>query len=118
MLRPPVPWTRPVAWLLAVSYGVGSPVVAVLEYRDALLSQRFDLPSWLIYLTSVVQVVCLPALFSRRYASGAAILLSVLTLGAMGAHLRIGAPQTALPALIFTVLQLWFAARTWGHARP
>ena len=112
------PWTRSVAWLLTASYGVGAPIVMVLEYRGALLSDRFDLPPSLIYLTSAIQVACVPFLFSRRHAAKAAVLLSILSLGAVFSHLRMESPLRAIPAVVFTGLQLWFAIQVRGRASP
>ena len=40
--------TRVLAWFLAVSYGVGAPLMAILEHGSQLFSQRFDLPPELI----------------------------------------------------------------------
>jgi hypothetical protein len=108
-------WTKSVALLLAASYGIGSPIVVVLEYRGALLSDRFDLPPSLIYLTSFVQIACVPFLFSSRHAAKAAALLSILTLGAVFSHLRMESPVTAIPAVLFTGLQLWFAFELRGR---
>jgi hypothetical protein len=118
-------WVRRTAVFLAVAYGVGAPVSAVLELRSALLSQRFLVPPALIYTTCAVQLACAAAILSRRYARGAAAVLTVTTLGATGAHLKIGSPLTALPAVAFTVLQVWFvfasprgdSARTRQSAR-
>jgi len=101
-----------------VSYGLGAPVVTVLEYRSAVLSQRFALPATLIYVTAAVQVVCVPLLFSRRHTVKAAVALTVISLGAVFSHFRIGTPLTAIPAIGFTALQIWVAARVGrGHRR-
>lgn len=99
---------RRVAVFLTVSYAVAAPVVAVLEYRGALLSQRFDVPPELIYLTAVVQLVSVAGIVMNRFARTAAAALSVITLGAVAAHLRIGSPLTAIPAIVYTLLQIWF----------
>ena len=37
-------WLRIAAWFLAISYGIGAPLTAVIEYRSQTFSQRFDLP--------------------------------------------------------------------------
>lgn len=103
---------RATAWFLAIGYGIAAPVVAVLEYRAALFSSRFDVPASLVYVTAMVQFGCAIAIPVPRLASGAAVVLSVTSIGAMGAHLRIGSPLTALPAVLFTALQLWFAGAT------
>ena len=103
---------RIVAWFLAVFYIVGVPVVAYLEFHDQLLSHRFDLPATLIYFTCVVQILCAPALLVRKLAPWAAVALSVITIGAIGSHLRIGSPVTTIPALIATATQVWFGVRS------
>lgn len=105
------PWPRRLAWFLAVSYVAAAPVMVVLESRDALFSQRFDLPAWLIYGTVVVQVVSVVLIVSERHAQKAALVLSATTLGALFSHIRIGSPLTAIPALAFTVVQLWLAVQ-------
>lgn len=103
---------RAVAWFLAVSYGLGAPLVGVLEYRNSAFSERFDLPAWLIYTTTAIQLVCTPLVLSRRYARLAGLALSAITLGAVVSHFRIGSPLTAVPALFYTALQIWFAVRS------
>lgn len=96
---------------MALSYGIGGPVGAILEYRASILSERFELPAGLIYLAMAIQLACVPLLFSKRHARIAAVALSATTIGAAISHLRIGSPLTAIPALLYTVVQLWFAAR-------
>jgi hypothetical protein len=103
------PWPRRLTWFLAVTYVAAAPVMVVLESRSAFFSQRFDLPAWLIYGTVIVQVVCVLLILSNRHASKAALALSATTLGAVVSHIRIGSPLTAIPALAFTVAQLWLA---------
>jgi len=105
---------RPLAivrWFLAISYGVTAPVCAILEFRQALFSLRFDIPPWLLYLAAVAQLICVPLLFSRRWAAWAAGGLTVSTLGAIAGHLRIGSPQSAIAAVVFSCIQLWFVHR-------
>ncbi len=102
-------WVRAVAVFLAVSYVVGAPVGAALEYRDAILSQRFDYPPALIYVTAAIQIVCVVGVLMHRFAAKAATALSVITVGAIASHLKIGSPLTAIPALLYTVVQIWFA---------
>jgi hypothetical protein len=97
------------AWFLAVSYGIGAPVTMLLEYRNALFSERFDVPPELLYLTGGVQLLCAALVLLPRVRFGAAAALSVITFGAMFAHLRIGSPLTAIPALIYTAVQIWLA---------
>lgn len=107
-MRRPVTIVR---WILAVSYGIAAPLTAALEFHRRLLSERFDIPPLLLYLASATQVLCVPLLFSGRWASWAAWILTAVSVGAVGAHLRIGSPQTAIAAVVFTVVQVWFAVR-------
>ena len=109
--------TRAMAWFLAVAYGIGAPVSAFLELDGAVLSTRFGIPPALLYLACLVQVVGAASLFLPRHRAWGALALTATTLGAMGAHLRIGSPLTAVPALLFTVGQLWFAWATYRSAR-
>ena len=81
---------------------------AALEYRGQVISQRFDLPPELIYLTSILHVFCALGVLIRPFAIWAAAGLVLITLGATGAHFRIGSPLTALPAILYSALQIWF----------
>jgi hypothetical protein len=99
---------RIMATLLAISYGLGAPLAAFLEYRDQVLSQRFDLPPALIYLTCAVQFACAFGVFAKPLASWAALLLTFTTLGAIASHVKIGSPETAVTAVVYTVIQVWF----------
>lgn len=110
-------WRRIVAGFLSVSYGIGAPLMAFLEFRDQVFSQRFDLPSELIYLTCAVQGMAAVGVLVRRFAPGSAAALTAITLGAVASHLRIGSPSTALPALGYTVLQVWFGLASRGPDR-
>lgn len=110
--------SRVVAWFLAISYGVGAPLMAIAEHGSQLFSQRFDLPPELIYLTCVVQFACAIGVLVRPLAAWAAVGLTVTTLGAIASHLKIGSPGTAMPALLYTVLQMWFWYRTRAGERP
>jgi len=89
---------------------VGAAVVAFLEYNGQTLSERFDFPPELIYATCIVQLFCAVGLLLPRFASWAAALLTVISLGAVASHFRIGSPLTALPAFAYTVVQVWFIA--------
>ncbi len=101
-------WLRIGAWFLAISYGIGAPLTAVIEYRSQTFSQRFDLPPELIYLTCAVQLVCSIGVLVRPLAFWAAVALSVITLGAIGSHVKIGSPETAVTAVVYTAVQVWF----------
>ncbi len=108
---------RGAAWFLALSYGIGAPITAVAEFNGQVLSQRFDLPTELIYLTCLVQLVGAPAVLVRSLAPWAAVALTVVTIGAIGAHLSIGSPLTTVPALLYTAVQVWFGFKI-RQARP
>ncbi|MCC7034205.1 MAG: hypothetical protein IT179_15390 [Acidobacteria bacterium] len=106
-------------WFLAVSYGLGAPYTAFLEYGQQMLSQRFAIPPELVYVTSALQFACAWAVFVRPLASLAAVALTATTLGAIVLHLKIGAPMTAWAAVFYTAIQIWFwlASRN-RSARP
>ncbi len=101
-------WVSRTGWLLAISYGVGAPLTAVIEYRGHAISQRFDIPVELVYATSLLQFGCALAVLVRPIASLAAAALTATTLGAIGLHLKSGSPMTAWPAVLFTAIQTWF----------
>jgi hypothetical protein len=63
---------RVAAWFLALSYGLGGPVTAFLELRSHTLSERFDLPPALVYLTYMVQLACSIGVLVRPFALWAA----------------------------------------------
>lgn len=110
-------WSRVVAWFLAISYGIGGPLMAFVEHESHLFSQRFDLPPEVIYLTCVVQFACAIGVLVRPFAAWAAAGLTVMTLGAIALHLRMHSPATAMPALLYTVVQVWFWYRTRAGER-
>jgi hypothetical protein len=104
------------AGFLAVSYAIGAPLTAWAELGGAVISQRFDLPPALIYLTCAIQLACAAAVLYRPLAPWAAAALTVITLGAIVSHLRMLSGLTALPALVYTSIQVWFglASRASG----
>jgi DoxX-like protein len=107
---------RVTAWFLAVSYGLGGPLTAILEFRSHTLSERFDLPPSLIYLTTAVQILGAIGVLVRPLALRAAAALTVVTLGAIAAHLKIGSPETAIIAVVYTVVQIWFGVMSRTQA--
>ena len=111
-MRPRNRWVGVAAGFLAISYGIGAPLTAFLEYGSQTLSQRFDLPPELIYITCGVQFVCAIGVLVRPLASWAAAALTVITLGAIASHLRIASPVTALPAIFYTAVQVWFGLKS------
>jgi uncharacterized membrane protein YphA (DoxX/SURF4 family) len=108
----PERWVGIAAGFLAVSYGLGAPWTAFIEYREQVLSQRFDLPPELIYFTCAVQLACSIGVLIRPVASWAAAALTVITLGAIASHLRIASLVTAVPALFYTAVQIWFGLKS------
>jgi len=102
-------WIRLAAIFLALSYGIGAPFAGFLEYRSHVISRHFGYPPWFIYAVGVFEFVCAVGVLIRPLAPWAAGGLTVMTVGAMGSHLRIGTPMRAVPALLFTVVQTWFA---------
>ena len=101
-------WVSVAGWFLAVSYGLGAPYAAFLEYRSQVLSQRFDIPPELVYVTSALQLGCAVVLLVRALSSWAAAALTLTTLGAIALHLKIGSPLTAWAAVLYTAVQVWF----------
>ena len=99
-------------WFLAITYGIGAPLTAALEYQRQLFSQRFDYPPWLIFLVCAVQVVCVGALFVRSTRLVACVVLTAITFGAIVSHVRIGSPQTAWGAVLFSGLQVWVGLKS------
>jgi hypothetical protein len=108
----PRPWTRRAGWLLALSYGIGAPLTAYLEVTNRLFSARFDHPPALILAVCALQFICAFGVLVDSVAAWAAAALTVTTVGAIGSHIRIGSPLTAMPAVLFTVVQVWFAVAT------
>jgi uncharacterized membrane protein YphA (DoxX/SURF4 family) len=106
-------WFTVARWFIVLCYVVGSPVTGIVEFRTQALSQKFDLPPAFLYAVCAAQVACAVAVFSKRLAPWAALILSVITLGAIGTHLRNESPLTAIPALVCTVIQAWFGIKAW-----
>jgi hypothetical protein len=106
--RPRTRWVRITAVFLALSYGLGAPAAAFLEVQRHLLSERFHYSPVLIYLVCAVQVVCAITVLVRRLAPWAAGALTITTLGAVASHIRINSPMTAIPAILYTAVQVWF----------
>jgi len=102
--------TRVAVLFLAISYGVAAPVTLFVELRDRTLSVRFDLPPELIWVVCAVQVLCAAAILVPRLAPWSAAVLSIITAGAAGSHLRMGSPLAAVPALVYTAVQVWLVA--------
>jgi hypothetical protein len=106
-------WQRLAGWFLFLSYAIGSPVFALVEARTGIFSERFDYPSAFLYLVSGAQFVCSLALFRSALAPWSAAILTILSVGAVYAHFRINSPATALPALMYTAIQVWYGVRMY-----
>lgn len=101
-------WQRVARWFLAIAYGIGSPAFAFAEVMTGVFSTRFDYPLEFIYLVSVAQFGCALMLVFRRVQLLSLAVLTVLSVGAMYSHFKIGSPVTALPSTGFTVMQAWY----------
>lgn len=106
-------WQQICGWFLMLSYLIGSPVFAITEARTGIFSERFGYSSEFLYLVSGTQVVCALVLFVRLLAPWSSAILTVLTSGAVVTHLRIDSPITALPALGYSLLQIWYGIRVY-----
>lgn len=108
-------WTRRIGWFLAMTYGVGAPITVIVEANSQALSERFELSPTLIYLTSALQLLCAFAIRRPRIATIAAAALCFTSIGAFGAHLRIGSPLTSLVAAVFSAVQIWYGLAMRPH---
>jgi hypothetical protein len=106
-------WQKIIGWFLAISYGVGSPVFGIVEFRTGIFSQRFDYSSEFLFLVTGAQFVCALLLLSKRTAPWSAALLTVFSLGAVYSHFKIGSPLTAIPSAILTAMQVWYGYRIY-----
>ena len=99
-------------WFLVLSYAIGSPLFAVAEAWTGVLSERFSYPSGFLYLVSGLQLLCALALFRRSLVPWSIAVLTVIAIGAVYSHFRIESPITALPALFYVAVQVWYGVRT------
>jgi len=104
-----------VHWFLFLSYVLGSPAMLVVEFRGHLVSDRFEYVPEFIYFVGVMQIVCALLLLSRPLALWSLVVLSVLSAGAVWSHIRIDSPLTGLPALAYTILQVWLGIYVYRH---
>jgi len=111
-------WVNAAGWFLIITYGLGALVFALLEYFGHVMSARFDYPPLFIYLVSGIQILCSVALLFPRWILLSLAVFTVLSLGAVASHFRIGSPITSLPAAVYTVIQVWLAYRIWQDFRP
>lgn len=109
-------WEYVARWFLIVSYAVGSPLFALAEFRTGIFSARFDYSPEFLYLTSGVQFLCALMLLQRRFVPWCILVLTVLAVGAVYSHFRIDSPLTALPALAYVAIQVWYGLRVYRKA--
>jgi hypothetical protein len=109
-------WANFAGWFLLVTYTLGALVFAFLEFSGNVMSARFDYPPALIYLVSAIQIPCAIALLFPRLILPSLAVFTALSLGAVASHFRIGSPMTSLPAIAYTVIQVWLAYRIWSAA--
>lgn len=110
-------WQLATGWFLFLSYAVGSPVFAIVEARTGIFSGRFNYLPEFLYFVSAAQFVCSLVLFKRALAPWSAMVLTVITVGAVISHLRINSAVTALPALMYTAIQIWYGFRMYRQHR-
>jgi hypothetical protein len=110
-------WQRLAGWFLVVSYLVGSPAFALLELQTAAISQRFDYSPAFLYAVGGAQFICAALLFVRKLVPWSCAVLTVLSMGAVVSHFRIGSPVTSLPALAYTIIQIWYGIRVYVEQR-
>lgn len=110
-------WQRVAGWVLFLSYAIGSPIFAIVEAKTGVFSERFNYPPEFLYFVSGVQFICALTLFRRAIAPWSTVILTVLSLGAVVAHVRINSVATALPALIYTAIQVWYGSQMYRQHR-
>ena len=106
-------WQLGIGWFLTLSYAIGAPAFSIAEAMTGVISSRFDYPPTFLYFVGGTQFLCSLVLFVRRLAPWSAAVLTVLAIGAVASHFRIGSPITSLPALIYVVLQCWYGVRVY-----
>lgn len=106
-------WLRVAGWFLFLSYAIGSPVFAIIEFKTGVFSERFNYPPEFLYFVSGAQFICSLVIFRRTLAPWSTVILTIITVGAVFSHLRINSPITALPALMYTAVQVWYGYRMY-----
>lgn len=104
-------------WFLFLSYVLGSPAMMVAEYHSGLLSERFGYPPTFIYFVGLAQFICVLVMPFRPFAVWSLLALTVLSVGAVWSHLKIGFPITGLPSVGYTALQVWFGWHVYRSAQ-
>ena len=106
-------WEIITGWFLTLSYALGAPAYAIVEARTGLFSERFDYSPEFLYLVAAGQFACSLVLFVRRLAPWSSAVLTILALGAVVSHFRIGSPITSLPAVGYVAIQIWYGSRMY-----
>jgi uncharacterized membrane protein YphA (DoxX/SURF4 family) len=101
------------AWFLALSFTIPAPSGAWLEYQRSFFSERFGWPPELMYAVFAIQFVAGMAVLRPAWSTWAAAALALTTAGAAYSHFRIGMPQTSVPALAYTALEVWFGLKSY-----
>ncbi|MCW8925515.1 MAG: DoxX family protein [Xanthomonadales bacterium] len=110
-------WQVIAGWFLTLSYIIGSPAYVIVEARTGLFSERFDYSPEFLYIVASVQFFCALFLFVRNLAAWSSAILTVLALGAVYSHFKIGSPLTSLPAIAYTLVQIWYGNRMYRQSQ-
>jgi hypothetical protein len=102
---------RGTGWFLLVSYAIGSPIGAIIEAHTGAISGRFDYTPEFLYLVSAAQFVSALVLFNRFLAPWGIAVLTLVSLGAVYSHFKIDSPVTSIPAVAYTLIQIWYGIR-------
>jgi uncharacterized glyoxalase superfamily protein PhnB len=86
--------------------------------RAHFLSHRFGYSPAFILAVCGLQFACAAVILVPRWAVWAAVALSVTAVGAAASHILIGSPLTALPAVLYTMLQTWYGITSWRREHP
>ena len=104
---------RMAAWFLFISYFFGALAFLVAEFRGHLLTNLFGYSLLFIYFIKTIQFVCSLLLFSKRLRLLSVVILTILSMGAVGSFIRIESTLAGLPALGYTILQVWFGVQLY-----
>jgi hypothetical protein len=99
---------------LIASYGIGTPVVAALEYRFGSVSTGLGLPQDVIFLAAAVQLCASVALLLRNAVNLGTALLTVISLGTAAANFRAGWFLAGVAAVAYTLIQVWLGLVSCG----
>jgi len=106
-------WVRVVGWFLFLSYFLGSPAFALAEFRSHLLTDMFGYSVAFIYLSKAAQFVCALLLWSKRFRLLSIGVLTITAIGAFVSFLNSPSPLAGLPAMGYTLLQVWLGCQVY-----